>query len=403
MRADPAGTTAERAVAGEIAERVRALVPLLLEQAPRGDGERRVTQEALEALDAAGAFDVAVPERWGGHDLGARAQLEILRTIATGCASSAWLVWASSGFQAWIPRFGEEAMEEVFAPPWTGPRVAASGSRKGIARRTRDGWILKSGPLPYASGVLHASHVLCAMSFEDAAGNSQSAWALLPTSEVEILDDWHVSGMRGSNSNSVVVHEGTLVPDDRFLPFGEMAAGGRSAVRMRASAAGGWATMAAIAIGLVDGALELFLERAGGRGIPLTSYSRQLDAPQTHRLLAEVYMKTEGHRLIAERNAVAIDERFAAGEFVLFGSPTRALRDRLDAAHAVRDCCDALELLYRSSGTSAIRLDDPIDRAVRDCRVIAMQGSCKLEPLMEEYGRTIRPRGGADPARDASP
>ena len=69
----------------------------------------------------------------------------------------------------------------------------------------------------------------------------------------------------------------------------------------------GFSTMAGMSIGLAEGVLERFLERAAGRPIRATSYKNQLEAPPTHLMLAEVHVKLRAAKLMTRANPEATD------------------------------------------------------------------------------------------------
>jgi alkylation response protein AidB-like acyl-CoA dehydrogenase len=68
----------------------------------------------------------------------------------------------------------------------------------------------------------------------------------------------------------------------------------------------------------------------------------------------------------------------------LFGS-----RVLVETAYAARWCAEAIELLQRNSGSTAIMDFEPIQRAWRDARMITLHGALNLEALSENYGRLM--------------
>ena len=151
--------------------------------------------------------------------------------------------------------------------------------------------------------------------------------------------------------------------------------------------------MAGMSIGLAEGVLQRFLERASGRPIRGTSYQNQLEAPPTHRLLGEVHTKLRAAKLMTRANAEATD---VLGHRAASLSPIDPeelqefnLRVRLEAAEAARLCAEAIELLQRNSGSTAIQESEPIQRAWRDARVVTLHGALNLEVLFENYGRLM--------------
>jgi len=151
--------------------------------------------------------------------------------------------------------------------------------------------------------------------------------------------------------------------------------------------------MGAMSIGIAQGALDRFVERAVGRPIRGTTYKSQIEAPLTHLMLAEVHSKIRSATLIARANAEETDRQ---GRMVADGErldPTEqqqfAARVLLETAYVAKWCAEAIELLQRNSGSTAIMESDPIQRAWRDARVITLHGALNLEALAENYGRLM--------------
>jgi alkylation response protein AidB-like acyl-CoA dehydrogenase len=151
--------------------------------------------------------------------------------------------------------------------------------------------------------------------------------------------------------------------------------------------------MAGMSIGLAEGVLHRFLERSAGRPIRGTSYKDQLEAPLTHRVLAEVHLKLRAAKLMTRANAEAADRM---GERAMTAAPPEPeelqefnARVLLEAAEAAKLCAEAIELMQRNSGSSAIQQAEPIQRAWRDARVVTLHGALNFEALAENYGRLV--------------
>jgi alkylation response protein AidB-like acyl-CoA dehydrogenase len=66
-----------------------------------------------------------------------------------------------------------------------------------------------------------------------------------------------------------------------------------------------------------------------------------------------------------------------------------AARVLVETAYVAKWCAEAIELLQRNSGSTAIMDSEPIQRAWRDARVITLHGALNLEALAENYGRLM--------------
>ena len=205
--------------------------------------------------------------------------------------------------------------------------------------------------------------------------------------------------MKASASNSLaLIRDELFVPGYRCVAFPEIIAGtqdhGLKGTLWRAPTLG-WAfsMMTGLTIGLAEGALARFLERAAGRPIRGTSYRDQLEAPLTHLMLSEVHAKIRSATLIAQANAEQTDRY---GIMAASGAPVaprelQAFNGRVlaETAYAAKWCVEAIELLQRNSGSTAIMESEPIQRAWRDARIVCLHGALNLEAVSENYGRLI--------------
>jgi alkylation response protein AidB-like acyl-CoA dehydrogenase len=151
--------------------------------------------------------------------------------------------------------------------------------------------------------------------------------------------------------------------------------------------------MAGMSIGIAQGALERFIERSAGRPIRGTTYKNQLEAPLTHLMLADVHSKIQSATLLSQANAEETDR---LGVLAANGTPADpdylqnfSARVLVETAYAAKWCAEAIELLQRNSGSTAIMESEPIQRAWRDARVISLHGALNLEALSENYGRLM--------------
>ncbi len=382
-------------------ERIRALGPTLRQRAVKAERAGRHSDETIADLAAAGAFDIASPAEYGGAELSVREQLDVIVEVSKWDGSCGWTVWAGSSTN-WIPAgCGPRVIEEVYGPAWAGPRVSGSShfpASRGRARRVDGGWIVTGGPWGFATDSLWAPFTNLGCIADDGDGPRLVALQV-PRDELRFLDDWNVAGMKATGSVSVALttHE-LFVPDYRGVEFSDITRGSidsglRGSLWKVPTLGLAFSTMSGMSIGIARGALERFLERSAGRPIRGTTYTNQLEAPLTHLMLAEVHSKIQAATLMAQANADETDrlgERAAAGEAAdpaymqLFSA-----RVLLETAYVARWCAEAIELLQRNSGSTAILDVEPIQRAWRDARVITLHGALNLEALSENYGRLM--------------
>ena len=73
----------------EFRARAEALVPVLRERAPDAEALRRLPDETVRDLVAAGFIRATLPSRLGGTEIDYRSVMELVAILAHGCASTA--------------------------------------------------------------------------------------------------------------------------------------------------------------------------------------------------------------------------------------------------------------------------------------------------------------------------
>ena len=364
------------------------LVPMLRENAGATERARRLAPGNIDALAEAGVFRLSVPRRFGGYEADLATQNAVLENIARGCGSTAWVCSVYSACIWFVGLYPDEAQEEVFATP--NVRVAGVVAAAATARRTDGGYVV-SGRWPFNTGCLDAQWATLGVPL-GSAEDPQVALALMPYSDLEIQDDWYVTGLAGTGSNTVVADE-VFVPDHRLLPI-ERAAREDYLSELNADvtlfryslAPFIVAASASTAIGLARAAMEFFLERASRRGITYTTYDRQLDAAITHQQVGEAALKIEAASLFREKASALVMEKADDGIPWSIGERVEV---RAETAYAVRLAKEAIQILFDASGATSLREDLPIQRVARDAQAISLHALLLPSMNIELLGRIL--------------
>lgn len=383
-------TTLERPTREDLVRRAADLVPLLRRHAPWTEENRRLHDETIEALAAAGIFKLRVPARYGGYECDARTLNDVLVELGRGDGSAAWTasVWAIPGWM--VGMFPDEVQEEVYATPDV--RVCGTLSPSGAATPTEGGMVL-NGRWNFISGAWHSHwQQVIAMAPAPDGVNQWPVMALVPMSDLKIVDDWHTSGLRGSGSVTTVA-EDVFVPQARILPMMSVVQG-QTASEENAKLAMYRAPLLAVAnastngmvVGLAKAAYELFLERASQRPITYTSYERQDQAPVIHLRVGEAAMKIDQAEFHAHRVADLVDRKGLAGEE---WSLLERARCRADVGVVCQLGKEAVGLLAAASGGSSIYQSMPMQRIVRDMHAVNLHALTVPDTNYELYGRIL--------------
>ncbi|MFI0366579.1 acyl-CoA dehydrogenase family protein [Actinomadura sp. 1N219] len=373
----------------ELVGRAAKLAPVLASHSAWHEENRRLHHETVNAMAEAGVFKMRVPRRYGGYESDARTVLDVISEIGMGDGSAAWntAVYAMSTWLACL--FPDEAQDEVFVTPDV--RVCGVLSPSATAE-PRDGGFTVNGRWRFISGALHAHwQVIIAMG-PAPDGTQWPVMALVPMPDLEIVDDWHTSGLRGTGSVTTVATD-LFVPGHRVYPMPLVLqeqfaskANADAAVYRAPMMATGCGTFTGAAIGLAKAGLAGFLERLPERKITYTDYARQAEAPLTHLQVAEASLKIDEAGFHADRLAAKLDAKSAEGE-------PWSLEERVGARAALGRVFsltkEAVDVLSTASGGSSIYNTEPVQRILRDLQALNQHALMHPDTNFELYGRIL--------------
>ena len=156
----------------------------------------------------AGFYRCIQPRRFGGYEFELKTFYRLAIEVARGDASAAWGMILGAGHALMLGSFFEaEAQAAAFGPDgeFSAPSVAAP---TGTATPVDGGWLIK-GTWTYASGAPYATHFMPSVLIPgDDPKRPGLGLAIIPRSQWKMLDDWGaILGLRGSGSNSIRVEE----------------------------------------------------------------------------------------------------------------------------------------------------------------------------------------------------
>jgi 3-hydroxy-9,10-secoandrosta-1,3,5(10)-triene-9,17-dione monooxygenase len=346
-----------------------AFVDRLAERAAHAEELRRLPEATLDDLFATGFTDLLVPARYGGRQSAFPEILDPVRRMAHGCASSAWTIGFYALHNWMLALFGEQAQQEAFASrPFLAPAPLAPTGR-GLPV---DGGIALSGRWSWATGVMAANWIIVgALCGADDA--IYPALALLPATEMSVVDVWHTDGMRATGSHDVVIAD-AFVPDHRLVRVADIYSGTAPGAALHDAATYRWPMVPALALlaampalGSAERATDLYAERLSERVIAYEGV-KQMDKPVAQAHLGEAQVRLGALRGLLADTIGQIETIVATGDPV-----PRAVRGqaRLAAAHIVHESQAVIASLLAASGASVHFLDNPLQRIKRDVDVLS--------------------------------
>lgn len=378
------------ATAEDVKAAIRDNAPLIKANARDSEAQRRVSEETIDALKAAGAFRIATPRSHGGLETSLRDMMDVSALIAESDGGAAWVVTLSN-INAWVAGLnGGQAADEVWA---NGPDAIIGGvvAPSGTARAVPGGYQV-SGTWAYSSASLHADWAGGGVYLLDEDGEViDQGMVSLPRGDFRIEDTWYVAGMRSSGSNTVIA-EDVFVPEHRYgslLPvmMGSYLADHPDAPFYR-SAIGPMLVMVLVGpqLGLGRAALELVTTKAPGKALAYSTFERQADSVAFQLLIAEAAMKVETAHLHAFRAADDV-QRYA--DLGVFPDTDIRARIRADSAVAIRSINEAINILLDANGSGSFAEVNAMQRIWRDSNVAARHAVILPQVSMETYGKAL--------------
>ncbi|MGQ4597938.1 acyl-CoA dehydrogenase family protein [Nocardia sp. R6R-6] len=369
----------------------RDLRPKLTERALLAERDRRLPQETIDDLHESGLLRGVRPRRVGGYGISCEAQIEIAAELAKGCGSTAWVFTLLGGVSAFPSvLIGEEGQAEVYEVAGDRTLVCGVITPGGTATPCEGGYVV-SGEWGFASGCLHADVMAATVMVLDADGQpTEPATAFFPLSEASIKDTWHVAGMRGTGSNTVIAKD-VFVPAQRLGLMSTRFATEQE-LRPEAEPIERWPLAPFLSLGLIGpslGAAEAVLELVSGgvhkRGVTYFDFERQADSAVVLERIGEASMRIESAWLHVRRAARELDE---LTKVEVLDFKTRA-RIRADAAIAGIDMRSAVDALVSVAGASGFAEANPIQRHWRDLNAGSRHAFSNTNAVLEMYGRAF--------------
>jgi len=378
----------------EMIERATALQPQL--RAEQDETERRgVYSEAMHReFQKAGFYRCLQPRRFGGYEFDLKTYYHVGIEIARGDPSASWCLIVGAGHALMLGSyFSEEAQAAGFGPSgdFSAPSVAAPS---GTATRIDRSWFIQ-GKWGYASGAPYATHFMPSVLIAgETAGPPRAGIALVPRSQWKMLEDWGaILGMRGSGSNSIVI-EGARVPASHVIELDMLnidLTGGTPGLRLHGNPmyAGRClsffhAELVGVMVGLGYAAIDEYEHLILTKKTPYPPMQpRYLHHDYQRHLGLALGLMNAAKRLVLNAGDVYMEycRRGVEG-----GKPFTMEEDlELFASleHGGRLAWEAVEMLARTSSSSAAKDGERMQRYYRDASVYRSHLSAQYEMLAQ--------------------
>jgi alkylation response protein AidB-like acyl-CoA dehydrogenase len=341
----------------------RMLAPMIRSSAEQIEANRELPRPLFEALADAGLFLLAVPRAIGGAELDLPSYVEVLEEIGKADASTGWIVNQCAIFATYAARIPRAVARTIWIDT---PRSVVANTPTPTAKAVIvPGGYRVTGRQGFSSGCRHAAW-FGARALISTDGQVEERYLFVPAAEAELLDTWHVRGMRGTGTHDFAVND-VFVPAERtvlqagapLLETGPLYQIPRSLL----FAAGD----GAVAVGVARSCLDAFRELAAAK-TPRMMQATLRDQPMVQAAVgnAEANLRS-GRAFLNEAVRDLWCEAQSTGAITL----DRRADLRLATTHAIRLAVEVVDALYKAAGVSAIYEGNLIQRHFQDIHVIS--------------------------------
>ena len=370
-----------RAAPPEVAE---ALTPLIREHADLIERERRLPGPVVRALTEAGVFRLFIPRALGGAEVDPMTACRVVEAIATADGAAGWCAMIGACYGLFAGLLPEEAAREVYGDPEV---VVAGAFRPNGVARVVDGGYRAEGRWPLGSGITHSTWVLggCRVFDGEAprlaeGGRPDVRLLFFPAPEAEIIDTWHVAGLRGTGSHDYRIAD-LFVPAHRACWFSQEPVQPGPLYTLPAVALFA-AMIACVPLGIARHALDGFKELAGVKK-PVRTETLLRDKPVAQAELGQAEGLLRAGRAFLY---ATVEQAWDAAQ----GGRRLSWEERgllwLAATQAAAQAAQAVDLVFRAGGASSVYATAPLERCLRDLRTAA-QHICVTPTNYEVAGR----------------
>jgi 3-hydroxy-9,10-secoandrosta-1,3,5(10)-triene-9,17-dione monooxygenase len=363
----------------DLIDKAHALAPVLRERAFDAELARRIPDETMSDLKAAGLFRALQPALYGGYEFDPQVFMEISMILGSACPSTGW-VYAVVGVHNWqLALMPKQAQDDVWGTDQD-TLISSSYTPRGNVEIVEGGYRL-SGRWSFSSGSDHCEWAMLGGAATDSEGKVRRLCFLLPRTDYVVEDVWFMAGLKATGSNDVVV-DGAFVPEYRthpfttgsvtsdapgyLLPFGNVFSFG----------------ITAPLIGAAQGALDEHIAWTVER-TRITRGSRVAEEPFSQARVAEAASDIDAARLQMMRDLD--DMMVLARDGKEIPVELRA-RGRLDQVRATQLSASAVDRVFTNSGGRVLNERNPIQRAWRDIHAGSLHNSNVPEPILMAYG-----------------
>jgi alkylation response protein AidB-like acyl-CoA dehydrogenase len=357
---------------GTVSDRVQEVSSLVRDRDDEIERARRLPDDIVDGLRRTRLFSMLVEESFGGLGLDLPAAVRIVEDLAALSASVAWVLAVGAGAAYWTTALVADDIAAKIHPRAEPSIITSTPGPEGRAVKEPDGWRV-TGRWSFASGSAHSDWVAVGCRLADGDGPLVGADGiprfcsfLIPADQVRTKDTWHVTGLRATASNDLVIGADDDIVVHESMSYNHLRDPQRRPGQRYAYTGLAHALIPAVMVGIARGAVQDALaicaakkDRYGGPSMALN--------PFVQFNLGQAVAKADAAACLLH---AAVDEAWTAAAQ---GRPNDRVRARVRAActFAVDAGGEATAFARSAVGSSGIYENCPLERRCRDAATAA--------------------------------
>ena len=371
---------------------VESLRGVFLAGSDEGEAAGTLPQSTVDAIYDSGLFSFKTPKVLGGAEADAMIQMDVIEAASRIESAAGWCLMIGagslSGMAAFLPN---EAIDEIFVGG-VAPKAAGVAAPTGKATLVEGGYRV-SGSWAFASGIRHSQWVGFGAMVADGNSTLQQVRMVVPTSQVQIHDNWDVLGLRGTGSCEFSLSD-VFVPQ-RFTWGGAEAKPLRGGPNFLLGRPGMQTTgHCGFALGVGRRALDAVTELAkqkkrGYRGNEVLV----ADRGSFQRFLGESDLRLRAAKALCMETIEEAWESVCQG---ITPPPPLQIRLRASGTYSTTEASDIVSQAFRFGGGTAMYNSHILQKCLRDINAAA-QHQMVSDRAYENHGQFILGFPGANP------
>lgn len=372
----------------EAINQAKALVPLFRSEARHCEILRRPSDKIIDAMRESGLYALMVPKAYGGHELGLDTYFEVGLLLSEADASLGWVNAFYIEHNLWALHYPKSVTDRLFEDRNYILAPATLNLGGGTAKKVEGGYRL-NGQWSWGTGITHADWVMAGALEKQEDKPPIPKFFLLPAEQVQKIDSWYVNGMSGTGSLDFKI-ENQFVEEAYTVPFLDLMTL-NSGIKERFSGA------------LYRTPLMPFLGLVAS--IPILGAARHVIkgfCEQTRSKLEEGVLRGGGVESHVPHEVITSSELDIQLAEVSIRKVMRELMEEGESAdetqrsqwltrltHSVFMCREAASNVSQEMGASGGKLDNPVQRAIRDINIAANHIVFARQARYGDYSRAL--------------